>query len=292
MPGTPSNGGPVVIDGGMGSELEARGAPMDHEAWCGLANLESPDLVRAIHEDYIAAGADLIIANTFPTNRAALEAAGYGDRVEEANRAAVAAAFEARDGAGRPVTVAGSMSIWGPHEEVRLEDAPPEAHVLEVYGEQAAILADLGVDLIVLEMFDARWTAALRAARATGLPVWAGVWGRLGPDGDLCAPWGRPLEDDLPALIADGPDAVLVMHAPLETVRPALAAIARHWDGPRGAYPHAGHFERPSWIFKEVAPSVLADEAEQWVRDGAAFVGGCCGTRPEHIRAISDRFAR
>jgi homocysteine S-methyltransferase len=282
---------PVVIDGGMGSELEARGAPMDHEAWCGLANLESPDLVRAIHEDYIAAGADLVIANTFPTNRAALDAAGYGDRVEEANRAAVAAAFAARDRAGRPVTVAGSMSIWGPHEEARLEDAPSEAHVLEVYGEQAAILAEAGVDLIVLEMFDTRWTAGLRAARATGLPVWAGVWGRLGPDGDLRAPTGHSLEDDLPELIADGPDAVLVMHSPLEAVRPALAAIARHWDGPRGAYPHAGHFERPNWIFTEVAPSVLADEAEQWVADGAAFVGGCCGTRPEHIRAISERFA-
>jgi homocysteine S-methyltransferase len=282
---------PVVIDGGMGSELEARGARMDHEAWCGLANLESPDLVRAIHEDYIAAGAELVIANTFPTNRAALDAAGYGDRVEEANRAAVAAAFEARDRAGRPVTVAGSMSIWGPHEEVRLEDAPSEAHVLEVYGEQAAILADAGVDLIVLEMFDTRWTAALRAARATGLPVWAGVWGRLGPDGDLRAPTGQTLEEDLPELVADGPDAVVVMHSPLEAVRPALAAIAGHWDGPRGAYPHAGHFERPNWIFKEVAPSVLADEAERWVADGAAFVGGCCGTRPEHIRAISERFA-
>jgi methionine synthase I (cobalamin-dependent) len=283
---------PVVIDGGMGSELEARGAPMDHEAWCGLANLESPDLVRAIHEDYIAAGADLIIANTFPTNRAALEAAGYGDRVEEANRAAVAAALQARDRGGRPVTVAGSMSIWGPHEDVRLDDAPPEAQVLEVYGEQAAILADAGVDLIVLEMFDARWPAALRAAKATGLPVWAGVWGRLGPDGDLRPPTGRPLEEDLAGLIADGPDAVLVMHSPLEAVRPALQAIARHWDGPRGAYPHAGHFERPNWIFKEVAPEVLAEEAERWVADGAAFVGGCCGTRPEHIRAISERFSR
>src|SRR5689334_15401027 len=77
---------PMVIDGGMGTELEARGVPMDHEAWCGLANLEALDVVRAIHDDYIAAGADVIIANTFPTNRPALEAAGAGDRFEEANR--------------------------------------------------------------------------------------------------------------------------------------------------------------------------------------------------------------
>src|SRR3954471_10075666 len=281
---------PIVIDGGMGSELEARGVAMDHEAWCGLANLEAPGVVRAIHDDYIAAGADVIIANTFPTNRPALEAAGCGDRFEEANRAAVTAALQARAAADRPVTVAGPMSIWGPHEEARIEDAPPPADVLDVYGEQAALLADAGVDVIVLEMFDARWAAARRAARATGLPVWLGVWGRLAPDGALLTPTRRPLEEDLPELIGDGADAVLVMHSPLEAVPPALAAIAKVWDGPRGAYPHAGHFERPHWVFEEVAPSVLAEEAEQWVRDGATFVGGCCGTGPEHIRALRERF--
>jgi S-methylmethionine-dependent homocysteine/selenocysteine methylase len=282
---------PIVIDGGMGTELEARGVPMDHEAWCGLANLDALDVVREIHADYIAAGADVIIANTFPTNRPALEAAGVGDRFEEANRAAVEAALQARDASGRgDVTVAGSMSIWGPHEEARIEDAPPPYDVLAVYREQAALLADAGVDLIVLEMFDTRWSAARQAARETGLPVWLGIWGRLGDDGGLLTPSGRPLEDDLPELIGDGADAVLVMHSPLETVRPALAAIASAWDGPRGAYPHSGHFERPHWVFKDVAPSVLADEAEAWVRDGASFVGGCCGTRPEHIRALRERF--
>jgi methionine synthase I (cobalamin-dependent) len=274
----------------MGSELEARGAPMDHEAWCGLANLEAPELVRAIHDDYVRAGADVIIANTFPTNRPALEAAGYGDRFEEANRAAVAAALAARDAADRPVTVAGSMSIWGPHEEARIEDAPPPSDVLDVYREQARLLADAGVDLIVLEMFDTRWTAARQAARETGLPVWLGVWGRLGPDGGLETPGGRSLDEDLPGLIGDGADAVLVMHSPLDAVAPALEAVTRHWDGPRGAYPHAGHFERPNWVFKDVAPSVLADEAEQWVRDGATLVGGCCGTGPQHIRALRERF--
>jgi methionine synthase I (cobalamin-dependent) len=279
----------AVVDGGMGSELEARGARMDHEAWCGLANLEVPGLVREIHEDYIRAGADVVIANTFPTNRPALTAAGLGERVEEANRAAVAAALDARRRVGRPVAVAGSMSLWGLHDRLRAEDPPAQAHVLGVYTEQAAILADAGVDLIVLEMFDARWTAALQAARETGLPIWLGVWTERGPDGELRAPTGRPFEQDLPALIDDGVDAVVVMHSPFEAVPPALEAIARQWEGPRGAYPHAGRFERPSWIFEELTPSVMADHAEAWVRDGARIVGGCCGTRPDHIRAISDR---
>src|SRR5262249_4284774 len=106
-----ADGGVVVIDGGMGTELEARGAPLDHEAWCGLADRETPARVREIHEDYIRAGADVIIANTFPANRAALDVEGDGDRVGEMNRAAVAAALEARErvAGDREVAVAGSL---------------------------------------------------------------------------------------------------------------------------------------------------------------------------------------
>ena len=274
----------VVVDGGMGSELEARGVPMDHEAWCGLANLEAPELVRQVHADYIAAGADVVITNTFPTNRRVLEAAGLGDRFEEVNRAAVRAALDAREQAGRPVAVAGSMSLWAGHGEWVGSAPAPEAEVLEVYGEQAALLADAGVDLIVLEMLDARWAPAVRAALATGLPVWAGVWTRGLPDDGA-------FEAGLPLLIDERLDAVVVMHAPIDAVPAALAAIRRHWDGRTGAYPHSGHFARPHWVFKDVAPDTLADAAESWVRDGAEIAGGCCGTRPEHIRAIADRLA-
>jgi homocysteine S-methyltransferase len=284
--------GVVVLDGGMGTELEARGARMDYEAWSGLANLEDPDLVRRVHEDYIRAGADVVIANTFSTNRAALAAAGRDDRFEEANRAAVEAALSARERVGRPVAVAGSLSLLGTIDgDGDLRGSLSERQVLEVYGEQARLLAEAGVDLIVMEMFDARWAAALRPALDTGLPVWVGTWTRGGDGGDLPAPSGRPFEHDLPALIDDRVAAVLVMHSPLDAVGPALAAIARHWRGPRGAYPHAGHWERPSWTFEDIAPSVMAEHAEAWVREGARIVGGCCGTRPDHIRAIHDRLA-
>src|SRR4051794_35193277 len=104
---------PIVIDGGMGTELEARGVPMDHEAWCGLANLGAPDVVRQIHDDYIAAGADVIIANTFPTNRPALEAAGAGDPLEEAQRPPGAGGFQAREAAGPGHTGPGAASPGG-----------------------------------------------------------------------------------------------------------------------------------------------------------------------------------
>src|SRR5262249_26016566 len=87
----------VVLDRGMGTELQARGVPMDNEAWSGVANLTHEDVVREIHEDFIRAGADVIIANTYAAARSGLERAGYGDRVAEANRRAVEAAVEARE---------------------------------------------------------------------------------------------------------------------------------------------------------------------------------------------------
>src|SRR5438132_1575648 len=79
----------VVIDGATGTELQARGVPMDEAAWCGVANLEYRDAVRDVHEDYIRAGTAVVIANTFSTDRSRLEEAGVGDRVAEVNRPAV-----------------------------------------------------------------------------------------------------------------------------------------------------------------------------------------------------------
>src|SRR5438477_11502362 len=114
----------VLIDGGTGTELEARGVPMNGAVWCGVAVLNHRDGVRDVHEDYIRAGAEVIIANTFPSNRLALGPAGFGDQVVEINRRAVQAAREARDNAAeRPVLIAGSLS---PHSADGIPDPQPD----------------------------------------------------------------------------------------------------------------------------------------------------------------------
>src|SRR2546423_6515453 len=106
-----ASGDVVVIDGATGTELEARGVPMDDAAWCGVANLEYAEVARDIHADYIRAGAGVVIANTFSTDRLRLGDAGIADRVEEVNRKAVGAALDARAAVDRPeVVVAGSLS--------------------------------------------------------------------------------------------------------------------------------------------------------------------------------------
>jgi hypothetical protein len=90
-----------------------------------------------------------------------------------------------------------------------------DEQLLDVYGDQAALLADAGVDLIMLEMFDARWSAALRTALDTGLPVWVGVWTRVGDDGGLLAPTGRAFEEDgPPATVRAGRSAGRGLDAP------------------------------------------------------------------------------
>ena len=93
-----SEGGFVVLDGATGTELQRRGAAMEPTAWCGAAALEGQAALEAVHRDYIAAGADVITANTFATSRMVLDRAGLGDKFEEINRVAVDAALAAAEG--------------------------------------------------------------------------------------------------------------------------------------------------------------------------------------------------
>jgi S-methylmethionine-dependent homocysteine/selenocysteine methylase len=153
----------VIIDGGMGSQLQAEGVPMDEVAWSARANLQQPGVVQRVHEAYIRAGAEVIIANTFAASRAGLAPAGLGSRVAEANRSAMHAALQARRAAAtRPVAVAGSMSSFCPIAmDPRALGTPlsskgaedPCFPSLADFREQAALLAEAGADL-----FSRAWT--------------------------------------------------------------------------------------------------------------------------------------
>src|SRR5215470_16185919 len=106
----------VILDGAMGTELQRRGVPMDSVAWSALALASHPDTVRAVHEDYLHAGAEVLIVNSFGASRHVLAAAGMGDRVAELNRRSVELAREAvaRIRPDREVWIAGSISSFVP----------------------------------------------------------------------------------------------------------------------------------------------------------------------------------
>jgi S-methylmethionine-dependent homocysteine/selenocysteine methylase len=286
----------VVIDGGMGSELEAQGATMDHEAWSGLVNVTDPALVRRVHEDYVAAGADVLITNTFMSGTGPMERAGAGERFELANRNALRAAREAVRGVERPIAIAGSVSVTelgAPEIASASPGAGGDEHrrLRDGYARQIELLAQEGVDLIALEMVDHPRYAepAVEAALDSGLPLWLGLSVHI----DELAPDARPpaaitAEHRQVAALAQGDafDAVCVMHTDVYDVDAVLGLVRESWDGPVGAYPHHGRWVRPSWQFEDLAPERFAELAGGWREGGVGMVGGCCGIGPGHIAAL------
>lgn len=285
----------IILDGATGTELQRRGVPMHGFAWSAAALDTHPETVRAVHEDYIRAGADVIITNTYSTARHVLEPAGLGDRVRALNQRAVALAQAARDSVadGRRVAVAGSISSF------RVSVTPAEQ--LETsYQEQAELLAEAGVDLIALEMMGnvEHAAPAIRSAVATGLPIWIGFSCRLAEDGTVRFFDGGPFSDGLAdelALLADLPPgevAAMVMHTLTEHTAPALEILRQHWSGPTGAYAHSGTWVDPEWRFDhQISPEDYLDAAQQWVDMGVRIVGGCCAIGPEYIRLLKERLS-
>jgi homocysteine S-methyltransferase len=286
----------LVLDGAMGTELQRRGVPMDGIAWSGAALATHPETVRDVHEDYLRAGAEILIANSFATSRHVLAAAGLGDRVEELNRRSIGLAKEAVAQAAldRPVWIAGSISSFVPSGDNRHRPAPAAERAS--YREQAELLAGAGADLLALEMIRDidQACAIVEAVATTGLPVMIGFTCRLGDDGQTVLLRGRDAERPLrtcidPVLAAGRCMAVAVMHSDLETTDRALDVVLEHWSGPVACYPECGEWENPNWIFGELTPEALADASEAWAKPGVRIVGGCCGIRPDHIRSLAQR---
>ena len=289
----------VLLDGGVGTELERRGAAMDPGAWCGPASRDNAALLEEVHGAYLAAGADVITANTYASSRIMLEPAGFGDDVDEINRIAVDAAQRARAASGREdhVAVAGSLShmapITGGTDRPDRDNLPSSDAFEEALTELALLLKDAGCDLLVLEMlYDPyRITPVFKAAQAAGLPAWAGFTARKDDRGRLLS--FDPHRDLAFGDVLDPLDqfevaAAGVMHTPSHVTGEALDAVRARYPGPLTAYPDSGYFKMPQWQFEDViAPDAFADFAQGWVTiQGAAVVGGCCGLSPDHIEAL------
>lgn len=286
----------VVLDGGTGTEVQLRGVPMDSETWCAEANRTHPDTVRSVHMDYIRAGADVITANTFATSPLLFNALGRDGEIAELDRLAVGYARDAASATGQhDVAVAGSFSTMRPvrkgSDRTAYERKWGAAEAKPLMRRKAEALAAAGPDLIIMEMMrDCDYSLwATEAAVATGLPVWVGISVERREDGEL-AGFARPewrLDEVVPALMATGAKACLVMHNEISTTSDALKTIRRSWSGPMGAYPESGYFEMPDWHFVDIVPDRFADECLTWRHLGATILGGCCGIGPSHIGALS-----
>jgi homocysteine S-methyltransferase len=271
---------PWLFDGAMGTILLARGAAAD---CCEAATLRDPQLVRAIHAEYVAAGAAILTTNTFGANRARLEAAGLARQVAEINRKGVELA---RGAAGGEAYIAGSMGPLG----TRLE---PDGHVTaaearSLFREPATALAAAGVDLFVLETFSqlTEIEAAIAAVRAVSdRPLVAQFTADVG--GQTAG--GRPVEHWARALQEWGADAVGVNCSDGPTgVLEAIRRVRPVTRVPLSAQPSAG-LPRPrgSRLAYPHPPADLAIAAQEFLALGVRFIGSCCGTTPEYTRAIA-----
>ncbi len=287
----------IILDGGTGTDIQRRGAPMSGKTWCADANLTHGEIVKAVHLDYIAQGADIVTANTYATSPLIFSHIGRVDDVNRIDAIAIGIAQQAAE--GTDVCVAGSMSTMRPMQlgtdRNNLAIEWPEVEARELFAMKAKGLKDAGVDLIMMEMMrDASYAVwACEAALATGLPVWIGIAVEKREDGQLTG-FGRSdqlLSDFAPALAALNPDAISIMHSSPEDTGPAIDILKKSWSGPIGAYPESGYFKSPEWVFTEITPGELVNSAKVWQQNGATVFGGCCGIGPDHIHALKIMFA-
>jgi len=274
-----ARGGIALFDGAMGTMLYIRGVFINR-AFEEL-NLKRPGLVRDVHAEYLAAGADILETNTYAANRFKLSPRGLAERVEEINVRGVEIAREAA--AGR-AWVAASVGPLG----VRIEPFGPigRDEAREVFAEQVSALAGAHVDLFTLETFKhlPELEEALAAVRAVSkLPVVAQV---------VVGKGGRTREgvaagEAAVRLAAAGADVIGVNCSEALSVLDALEAMHAAVDAPLSGQPNAG---QPRTVEGRniylASPDYIVAWARRAMRAGARFLGGCCGTTPDHIRAL------
>jgi 5-methyltetrahydrofolate--homocysteine methyltransferase len=271
----------LVADGATGSNLQQRG--LQHgdpsEAWL----LEKPEEVIRLHRDFIQAGADILLTNTFGAGPLRLKEMELGGRVVELNRLGVELA---RQAAGdTPVLVAGSM---GPVGRLLQPYGPlSEEEVYSSYGEQAQALNDAGADLLVIEtQFDLGEAAlALKAARAAcKLPV---VVSFSYDSGTRTMMGVRPIQ--MANEFKDADVLGINCGRSLEDNQQALLELRSSTDLPIWFKPNAGlpHLDENMIAVYDLTPEAMGAQVSEWLADGAQVVGGCCGTSPEHLVEIA-----
>ncbi len=270
-----------VVDGAMGTMLYARGVFVN--VCYDELNIQKPDLVRDIHRAYVQAGAGLLETNTFGANPVKLARHGLAADTHRINEAA---ARLARDAGGPRIAVLGAIGPLGVRIEPFGETAVEEAEA--AFAAQARGLLAGGVDGFILETFSdlEELQAAVRAVRhVADLPVIAQM--TVGEDGKTA--YGTAPETFGP-ILSELPVDVIGLNCSVgpNGMLDAVEALARTTRLPLSAQPNAGlPREVEGRKMYMASPEYMASHARRMVEAGVRFVGGCCGTTPEHIRAIS-----
>jgi len=279
--------GPVLTDGAIGTQLQARGLDPGQcpDEW----NLARPAEVESVARAYVEAGSEIILTNTFRGNRLALEGAGLAVNLEAVNLAGVEIARRAASGK------AAVFGCLGPSGKMVMMGEVSEEELRLVYAEQVKILAVAGVDGFAVETMaeleEAK--AALAAARETGLPVVVSMVFDSGKDKDRTMTGVTP-ERAAQELTAAGADVIAAnCGRGIAGYIPICQRLHSATDRPIWIKPNAG---MPQLVDGKATYSTTPEEFAAFVpavlQAGASFVGGCCGTTPDFIRAVADTLRR
>jgi homocysteine S-methyltransferase len=292
----------TLLDGGMGFELKLRGVrvPSHIESiWSALALIEDPDAVVDVHAAYIEAGADVLTINNYSVTPPILAREGMEHRVEELTELAIDLAEKACTRTGRRPRLAGSFPPL--ETSYRADLVKGREQVLEGYRRIASVLAGR-VDLILCETLasarEALW--ACEAASETGCEYWMS-WTLQGTRLNTL-PSGESLSEAFAALGDLRPSAYLVNCCGANFVTAALTVLAGLTSAPIGGYANAervapddgragvdaGAESAQRGAATVLDPEAYAAEVRRWLEVGASIVGGCCGTRPKHIRRLRE----
>lgn len=278
-----------VFDGAMGTMLYSKGVYINR---CyDELNLSTPDLVLEVHREYLKAGAEIIETNTFGASRLKLTQQGLDDRLEEINIAAARIARRAVEAAHHDAFVAGAISPLG----IRIEPYGPtsvdEARAL--FQEQARALIEGGVDCFVLETFHdlAEMEQAIKAIRELGDHV---IFAQMTINDRGYTAYGTPPEvitQRIDKWLGDDPAHVIGLNCSVgpQTILEAIEKMRPLTTRRLSAQPNAGmpRDVQGRQMYMS-SPEYMAKYAKRLINAGAKFVGGCCGTTPEHIKLIAD----
>jgi S-methylmethionine-dependent homocysteine/selenocysteine methylase len=286
----------LLLDGGMGRELRARGVEILDTIWSANALLTAPDVVRQVHRDYIDAGADVITTNTYGVIRHDLAKEGIEHRFAELNRLACDLTRQARDDTDKPVLIAGSLPpLRGSYRPDLVE---PFDVIEPLYREQAEILAP-HVDVLLCETMScaAEALAAATAAASTSLPVWVSF--TLRDDGSGLLRSGESVAEAVTTLNGLPIQGVLANCCPPESISAAMDDIVATGQPHVGGYANTFLPVPEGWTLDgaetgdgllplrdDLDSEAYARYVRAWLEHGATVVGGCCGTGPAHIARL------
>ncbi len=281
--------GPILCDGAMGTQIHARGISFEH---CfDELNLSQPEVILDVHRAYVEAGAEIIETNTFGANRFRLIEHELENKIVEINQSGVRLARKAADESRRKIYVAASIGPLG----VRLAPLGRVSAIeaFDAFKEQISALADQAIDALMFETFSdlGEITQAIKAARevAPDLPIIA----QMTFTEDGCTPLGDAVDLVAQTLIELGVN-VIGANCSVGPARllPVIQTLARHAQASAHApfvsiQPNAGWPQRMgSRLVYPATPEYFGDYARRFLNVGATLVGGCCGTTPQHIRAM------